>query len=361
MAGLPDFRGRDASTLAEIFRYFARVETTRLDAHLYETFSEGIADDPALLALCGEIPGRQPAPNVLYAAVQDLLLEDPDASPEARALARFYPAVSGAPIPDESPWQAFRSFCLAHREALLPRLQTGRTQTCVVHRCAVVLPALAVLPRIAEAGGRVALLEIGPSAGLNLRLDRYRYDYGDGRVWGAPDARPVLECETRGATPPPLPGALDVVARRGLDLDPIDLGDPAAVRWLRALVWPEHAWRARVMDEALARAATTPVEIEAGDATREIGRHIERLPRDAARVVFATHVLYQSPAEGRRRLRGAIARASRDQPVDFISMESTGHGDSHLHWLGFEDGERRRLERLALADSHGRWIAWGAT
>ena len=37
----------------------------------------------------------QPAPNVLYAAVKDLLLEDPERSDAARALARFYPSITG--------------------------------------------------------------------------------------------------------------------------------------------------------------------------------------------------------------------------------------------------------------------------
>ena len=362
---LPGFGNRDVESLAEIFRYYAKVETPRLDSRVYELLSAGVAEDPAILELCREIPARQPAPNVLFAAVQDLLMEQADARPgrepgsSARSLARFYPALAGAPIPDASPWPDFRAFCLENRERLVPRLRTGRTQTCVVHRCAVILPALATLPRIREAGSRVALLEIGPSAGLNLRLDRYRYDYGGGQVWGAPEARPVLACERRGANAQPPPGKLDVVTRRGVDLDPIDLEDPAAVRWLRALVWPEHAWRLRQMDEALAHAASTPVEIEAGDATREIGRHVARLPRDAARVVFATHVLYQIPEEGRRRLREALAEASRERPVDFVSMESTGRGDSELRWLGFEDGERRTNEVLARADSHGRWLEWG--
>lgn len=361
MSEIPDSRARDPEGLAKIFRYFGEVETPRLNSAVYTAYSLGVSEDPELIELTRQIDPTQPAPNVLYAAVQDLLFEDPESSPEARALAPFYPAISGSSIPDRSPWKAFRAFCLSHAEALAPRLRTGRTQTCVVHRCAVILPALAALPDVAASGGRVGLLEIGPSAGLNLRLDRYRYDYGGGVVWGAPGAEPTLVCETRGETPPPVPERLEVVARRGLELNPLDLEDPLALRWLRALIWPEHVERAALMDAALAHAASVPIEIAGGDATVEIESHVAALPEDAARVLFATHVVYQIPEAGRLRMLDGIARASRDRPVDLLVLDSSGEGDSRLDWLRFEAGERSHGEVLARSDSHGRWIAWGAS
>lgn len=360
MGGMPDMNARDSRGLSRIFRYYAEVETPRMGSPVYTVYSFGVAEDSALLDLCSQIGVGQPAPNILYASVHDLLLDDSEASPEAEALSVFYPAITARPIPDHSPWEAFREFCLTHADQLESNLRTGRTQTCVVHRCATVLPALATLPRIRAANGRVALLEIGPSAGLNLRLDRYRYDYGNGVVWGEPSATPLLVCETRGDLAPPMPGVLDVVARRGLDLNRIDLDDPKEIRWLRALIWPEHAERARVMNEALAHATAVSVEIEEGDATREIGAHIERLPADAPRVLFATHVFYQIPREGRLCILDGIAQASCEQPVDLILMDGTGEGDSRIDWVSFEEGEQKDQLTLARADSHGRWIDWGA-
>jgi hypothetical protein len=360
MEAIPDMTARDRDGLSRIFRYYAEIETPRMDSPIYTEFSFGVADDPEILDLCRQIDVKQPAPNILYAAVQDMLFVDSNVSPEARALAIFYPVISGEPVPQGSAWNAFRSFCLAHDAELGPNLRTGRTQTCVVHRCTSVLPALASIPRVEAANGRIALLEIGPSLGLNLRLDRYRYEYGRGVAWGEPDARPVLDCETRGDVSPPMPQALEVVARRGLDLNPVDLTDPKTLRWMRALIWPEHSERAQVMNEALVHAESIPLEIEAGDATREIGTHVAKLPTDAPRVLFATHVLYQVSPEGRRELLAGIARASRELPVDFISMESTGEGDSRLHRFCFEGGERTTRVVLARADSHGRWIHWGA-
>ena len=360
MDEFPDMAARDLAGLSRIFRYYAEVETPRLGSPVYTDYSFGVADEPQLLELCVQIDPGQPAPNILFAAVQDLLVKSPTASPEAEALSVFYPAISGQPIPGGSAWEAFRAFCHAHADQLGPILRSGRTQTCVVHRCAVVLPALAVLPGVAAHGGRVALLEIGPSAGLNLRMDRYRYEYGSGVAWGEPNARPKLLCETRGDVAPPMPGALEIVARRGLDLNRIDLADPAAIRWQRALIWPEHSERVQAMDEALAIAMDVPIRIEEGDATREIAVHIDRLPSDAARVLFATHVFYQIPRDGRRRILDGIASASREQPVDLILMESSGEGDSRVEWFRFEGGEQIGRTVLARSDSHGRWVEWGA-
>ena len=360
MGKLADMAARDLDGLSQVFRYYAEVETPRLDSQVYTDYCFGVSDDSGLLELCRQIDQSQPAPNILFAAVQDLLLENPTASPEAEALSVFYPAVSGQPIPDTSAWEAFRAFCQVHADQLAPNLRSGRTQTCVVNRCAIVLPGLAALPSVEANRGRVALLEIGPSAGLNLRLDRYRYEYGNGSTWGEPSARPKLICETRGDLAPPMPGRLDVVARRGLDLNRIDLANPSDIRWQRALIWPEHSDRVKAMDEALAHAKTAPVEIEEGDATREIEEHIGRLPSDAARVLFATHVFYQIPREGRHLILDGIASASREQSVDLIRMESSGEGDSRVEWFSFEGGERVGHTVLARSDSHGRWIEWGA-
>ena len=37
---------------------------------------------------------------------------------------------------------------------------------------------------------------------------------------------------------------------RGLDLNPIDVRDPDATLWLRALVWPDEVGRAELLQQA---------------------------------------------------------------------------------------------------------------
>jgi hypothetical protein len=354
--------GRELENLAKVFRYFGEIETPRLDSAVYTAISLGVAEDPELLELASHAMTGQPPPNVLFAAVHDLLLRDAEAGVDPDPLSRWYPSVSGAPIPEESPWEAFRNFCVSRRESLEPVIANGRTQTCVVHRSAVILPSLACLPVVEAAGGRVGLLEIGPSAGLNLRLDCYGYEYhdrdGGSVVWGAANAEPRLVVEDRGPSPPPLPERLEVVARRGLELNPLDLSDPAVVRWLRALIWPEHLQRATTMDAALAHVASIPAEIHQGDATTDIEAHVRALPEGAARVVFATQVFYQIPVEGRRAILDGLARASDVAPVDLVLMESSGDGDSLVTHFAFQNGLRGETRKLAHVDSHGRAVTW---
>ena len=363
MVDLPDVRARDIEGLARSFRYFGEVETSRLDSDTDTAFSLGIAQDPELLAMASGIAPGQPAPNIFFAAVQDLLLADPERSLAARALARFYPAVSGEPIPAQSPWPAFRVFSLEHADALAARFRSGRTQTCVVHRCAIVLPALASLPRVAAAGGRIGLLELGPSAGLNLRLDRYRYRYAyeDGRGarvdWGNEDAKPLLRCEARGNILPPVPPPRGRGAPRPRPERHRARGSPGPQ--VDARIDLARARRACARDGRSARPrGDFPIEIEEGDATREIEDRIAKLPIDVPRVLFATHVVYQISPEGVLAMFDAIARASFAAPIDLVIMDSTGRGDSRLDHIAFEDGERKSQNILALSDSHGRWIEW---
>lgn len=362
MPEFPDMRGRELENLAKVFRYFGEIETPRLDSAVYTAVSLGVAEDPELMELAAHAMSDQPPPNVLFAAVHDLLLRDAEAGAEPDPLSRWYPSVSGSPIPEASPWEAFRNFCIGRRESLEPVIAEGRTQTCVVHRSAVILPALACLPAVQAAEGRVGLLEIGPSAGLNLRLDCYRYEYrnrnGESVVWGATDAEPRLVVEDLGASPPPLPERLDVVARRGLELNPLDLSDPGVVRWLRALIWPEHLQRASAMEAALEHVERVPAEIHQGDATTDIEAHVRALPEAAARVVFATQVFYQIPVEGRQAILDGLARASDVAPVDLVLMESSGEGDSLVTHFAFQNGSRGETLELARVDSHGRAVRW---
>ena len=68
---------------------------------------------------------------------------------------------------------------------------------------------------------------------------------------GDPDHPVQLSSIIRGDLRPPLPDSIPkVVFRVGLDLSPVDISDPDAVDWLRALVWPERVDEAQMLEDA---------------------------------------------------------------------------------------------------------------
>ena len=66
----------------------------------------------------------------------------------------------------------------------------------------------------------------------------------------------MLDCALTGRTPPA--NRPEVVWRAGLDLNPLDVTDPADVAWLDALIWPEHGHRRERLAAAARIAAAEP-------------------------------------------------------------------------------------------------------
>src|SRR4051794_1092026 len=108
------------------------------------------------------------------------------------------------------------------REFLRRHVAQQGVQTNEVQRSRILLPCFL------EAARRLGtdlldIVELGPSAGLNLVWDRYRYRYANGS-WG--DAGAPVELSGEERTPVPaelLTRRLRVGERVGIDLAPIDL------------------------------------------------------------------------------------------------------------------------------------------
>jgi hypothetical protein len=86
-----------------------------------------------------------------------------------------------------------------------------------------------------------------------------------------------------------------VVWRAGLDLNPLDVTDPADVAWLDALIWPEHDHRRARLRAAAAVAAADPPLLVRGDLVDDLPALAARAPAGATLVVLHTSVLYQVP------------------------------------------------------------------
>jgi hypothetical protein len=152
----------------------------------------------------------------------------------------------------------------------------------------------------------------------------------------------------------------EVVWRAGLDLNPLDVTDPADVAWLEALIWPEHAHRRARLHAAAAIAAAEPPLLVRGDLVDDLPALATRAPSGATLVVFHTSVMCYVPAPRRE----AFAAVVRGLPGHWIANEAPGvlpydalpkpPGEAHHNVLAL-DGTP-----LAWTRPHGQAIIWFA-
>jgi hypothetical protein len=335
----------DRADLDEVARSVVTLIASALDSPLYAYLASRIAHDPQMLALVAAIANTPPL-NLLFGGVKLRLTADD-------ALAAWYPHLAGADArqPDDEAYQAFRSHALDRATDLIDVGATRRTQTNEALRSAAILPWIASAAEAWDAP--IHLVDIGASAGLNLCLDRFDYDFGGHLIPAAfPSAiRLTLRCENRGGFA--LPECVPAIASRiGLDLSPIDAADADATAWLEALVWPEHTDRLERLRAALDIRRDTDVTMVAGDAAVTLGEVEASLP-PGPMVVFHTVMAYQLGPEQRRALDDAVADVAARRPLVRIAMEPVrGTGHQHIQvGLALDTAEVR-----ASAHAHGRWI-----
>src|SRR3954466_12143131 len=284
---------RPAPSLADIWIHIA--DTGCRDySPLYDRICRTVAADDAVLDLVREAPPAGHFPNVLLAAVHYLLLGGLD-----HPLAAVYAGES-----DADPGPLFVDVCLSHRTEIVELLAPRHTNTNEVGRSAVLGPALTAVA--ARLGGPLGLVDVGCSAGLNLFCDRYRLDYGAAGATGPADAAVRIECEVLRGHPPIAPTLPVIVDRTGLDLDPVDVRDDDATRWLLACVWPDTGRLPRTR-RALDEARTSPPRIVAGDAVDGVADLVLSLPADATPVVTTTWMLAYLSKQRRLEFAAALA------------------------------------------------------
>jgi hypothetical protein len=304
---------------------------------LYAELVEVVVGDPELLRIMNRIE-HLPPPNLMFGAVQYLLMEGEDPG-----LARHYRSIVKDPLPSGGVGPKFRSFVLAHEEEIVQMGNTRYTQTNECRRC------VALLPMVMMAKFRsFHLIDVGTSAGLNLGLDRYGYRYNDEEQR---PGRPMLEAESRGRAP--IFADIEVLRRTGLDLNPLDPADDSATRWLDALIWPEHVDRRARLRSALEMISGLDIEMIPGNAVETLPGALDGLPAGEPAVVMSSYTLNQFDAADRDRLASIVATARTARPVHRVSMESLDKADDWAQ-LVVDDGSGATV--VGQAHPHGEWI-----
>jgi hypothetical protein len=335
----------------EYWDFFTR-EAAALNAPLYVRLAQGVKGDAELCALAALARPGQPHANILFAAVHFLLLRDAQ-----HAVRAFYPNLS-KPVPSGDPFPAFRDFCLSHKADLAPILAARVTNTNEVGRSALLYPAFVALAK--DAPQPLHLIEIGPSAGLNLYWDRYGYRYtknGEAVAAGAPGAKLVIETPLKGDHVPPLGPTPSVSKRIGLELHPVDLADEDDCDWLKALIWPDHLQRFQRLEQALAANACWSHDIRAGDAVELLPDVLAEIPeKDGTLCVYHTMSIYQFTPEMKCALEDILTIASVRRPLFRLSLEWTD-GAYPLALTRYKDGAVT-ARVLAMGGAQGSWLEW---
>jgi hypothetical protein len=319
---------------AEYLRAWARhTHRSPLYAHLIDLTIR----IPELMRVIQRIDNRPP-PNVYLAAIHFLLMEG-----HSPHLAGYYQSLVVKPLPVEGVDDAFIEFVLANEEAIVHLANTRYTQTNECRRCVALLPGVMTSPF-----DEFHLVEIGTSAGLNLALDHYRYDF-DGLAWG-PDSAVRLSAGVPGDQP--RLRNIEIGRRVGIDINVIDRNDPDDRRWLDALIWPEHEERRERLRRALALTSGMEMEFVEGSVLDELGQILDDLPASDPVVVMNSFVLIQLDPDQREHVEDMVEEARKARPIYRVSFEFIDKDDD---WGRLQVGSGRELVDLGIAHPHGEW------
>lgn len=273
------------------------------------------------------------------------------------ALALYYPSVGGTAGAGENAalaWPAFRNLLSEHASTLRPWLDRA-PQTNEVGRGAALAGGLCHL--VAEADLPIRLVEIGASAGLNLRADRFHIT-GAGTSYGDPGSPVHLLDAWRGASPPAMTPR--VVHRTGGDLHPIDASSTAGRLALTAYVWADQVDRIERLRGGLTLCDAVPVEVHAEPAAATLGRL--ELAAGAWTVLWhSVFRQYLSDVEDDALAASVDAiGASATERMRFAHVylepaSRTGEGDVEVVLTTWPGGRRRVL---GVAAAHGVPTTW---
>lgn len=334
------------ATLAERMRRHAGDST-----HLYGHLMRAMADDWDAGGVVAQIcSGHEDAPpgSVLQLRLLGGLFRIV-LTGRAPELVPYYPCLGGGAPPSQT-WPHVRPVLAAHvqelRRALLVAPQTNEPG-----RATALLVGLFDVVR-ATGLTQVRLLEPGASAGLNLLVDRFRFENADWS-YGPRDSPLVLRDGVVGAV---RPTDFTVVDRRGCDLAPVDPTSDTGQLLLRSFVWPFHVDRYQRLANAFEVVANRPTVVDTGSAGEWLEQQFGAQPRDdVLTVVWHSIAQLYWQADEVRWVRTAIAHAAASGPVARVTMEYPDGGELAEVAVSTSDhGVMTTPRTIATANAHGQ-------
>jgi hypothetical protein len=275
---------------------------------------------------------------------------------EAPALAAHFVTTGGDGDAD-AVWPAYRDLLAAQPDTLLDTLRRP-PQTNEVGRSASLAGGMAVVAR--STGLPLRLLEIGTSAALNLRVDRYWYEQ-DGIGWGDPSSK-VRFTDLWAPARPPFEAGTVIATRRGCDRDPIDASSDDAALTLLSYVWPGQDERFRTLRDALAIATTFPVAVDRAEAGEWLPAQLAEAHSGVATVamhsVFWQYLPLATQESIVASLAAAGARATAEAPLAWLRLEPSERGNSvELRLTSWPGGDEALLAKAGFHAGRVTWLS----
>jgi hypothetical protein len=274
----------------------------------------------------------------------------------APELAAHFPSCGGDGEPVAA-WSACRALVAADAEGIAQ----GFRLTPQTNEVARAMPLLAGLLAItATTAQPVRLLDIGASAGLNTRLDRYRYE-GAGWAWGNPDSPCLLRNATLNGSPAHATASLRIAERAACDLQPLDVGNERDRLRLKSYVWADQIERFERLAQAIEAARAISLRVDRADMVEWIRERA--LPRNGTTTVIMHSVVTEHmPRDARAALVAAIdaaaAAATSDARLAWLRLEP-GSGDLYETRVKLWPSGEDRL--IAESDGHAQQLRWASS
>jgi len=338
---------------AKACRELGSLFTARLCALAGERLDRGHEVGRAILEWEGDPSARGDAvPLRLAGGLHGLVIAQRSA-----ALSSVYPPHHGN-VSDDALWLAVSETMRDHPQELFDWLGSA-PQTNEVRRSAILLPGFLTIAHLT--GRPLVLSEIGASAGLNLRWDRYSYQLGR-TAWGEPTS--PVQLAPRWEGPAVEPVAITIADRAGCDLNPLDPASADDRVRLLSYIWADQADRMERTRAAFEIAIRHEVSVERADAAEWLQRRLRDERAGSVHVVFHTIVWQYLPPAVRETCAAAIARAGRRADASrslawllaWLRLENDGKTPGAALTLTLWPGGRERV--IARGDFHGRWIEW---
>lgn len=288
----------------------------------------------------------------LAAAVHRLIL---DAAP-SHPLRAYYPSVGGT-WDLTAAWPLFLDTVGEHEAHIHAALESP-PQTNEAGRSAALLGGLLHLTE--RFGLPIRLTELGASAGVNLRVDHYRFEFSDGHGYGPRSASLVMHAAWNSSEGfrPGLP--LQLIDRAGCDPRPVDAATTRGRHHLASFVWPDQPHRLGRLRAACAVAAQLPVPVLAVPAHR----FVQSLAPEpgVTTVVWHSAIKEHLPAAAWTQVEHAISnlgeRATPLAPVAHLMCEPLHGGPQPSYHITLRLWPGATVQVLGQAPEHGLPVAW---